>query len=187
MREKILEVTALLIKQYGLRKFTVDEIAAELKISKKTIYKYFMGKDEIIRAYFEDAIASDKDGIKNALVEAHDFQQKIRSVVHSTHKYPLPVTLLNEAKLFYPNEWEKVEGLKRFKLETAENLLEEGTANGIFKSDVNFPVLCRMLQEISELFTDYDFLLGNKLTTTEAIDSALNIIFHGLLCPTAIA
>ena len=53
--------------------------------------------------------------------------------------------------------------------------------HGIFKPDVNFPVLCRMLQEISELFTDYDFLLGNKLTTTEAIDSALNIIFHGLL------
>jgi AcrR family transcriptional regulator len=181
MREKILSVTALLIKQYGLRKFTVDEIAAELKISKKTVYKYFTGKEEIIHAYFEDTVASDQEGIRKALAGPADFKGKIRSVVHSTHKYPLPVSLLNEAKLFYPEEWEKVEELKKFKLESVKALLAEGEEAGAFKPGINFSVLCRMLQEVSEMFTDYDFLLRNKLTTTEAIDAALAVIFDGLL------
>lgn len=181
MKDRILQVTAWLIQQHGLRKFTVDEISAQLKISKKTIYKYYKGKDEIIRAYFEESIESDKQGILDALDKSDDFQKKIRCVVHSTHKYPLPVSLLNEAKLFYPDVWEKIEGLKRFKIETAKRLIEEGAAKGIFKSDVHFPILSRIFQEISDVFTDYDFLLANKMTTTEAIDVALNMIFNGIL------
>ena len=142
---------------------------------------YFTGKEEIIHAYFEDTVASDQEGIRKALAGPADFKGKIRSVVHSTHKYPLPVTLLNEAKLFYPEEWEKVEELKKFKLESVKVLLAEGEEAGVFKPGINFSVLCRMLQEVSEMFTDYDFLLGNKLTTTEAIDAALAVIFDGLL------
>ena len=48
MREKILNVVAQLINRYGLKKFTVDEVATTLRISKKTIYQYFSGKDEIL-------------------------------------------------------------------------------------------------------------------------------------------
>ena len=49
------------------------------------------------------------------------------------------------------------------------------------KSDIHFGVLSKMLEEISNMFTDYDFLLDNKLKTTEAIEEALQIIFNGVL------
>jgi AcrR family transcriptional regulator len=64
MKEKILDVAAKLIQQYGLKKFTVDEIASQLKISKKTIYKYFESKDDLIRSYFNSVISSDEESIK---------------------------------------------------------------------------------------------------------------------------
>lgn len=181
MKEKILDVASELINRYGLKKFTMDEIAAQLKISKKTIYKYFSGKEDIIREYFEVSISSDKEGIQQALSQKADFRDKICAIVHSVHRYPLTITLLNEVKMFYPDEWRKVEELKAFKLNSMKNLLEEGAARGIFKSDINCPVLCRMLQEMSGMFLDYDFLLENKLTTMEAIDEALKILFHGVL------
>lgn len=181
MKEKILDVAAELIKQYGLKKFTVNEIADKLKISKKTIYKYYSSKEDIIREYFETSISSDKEWIRQALLENTDFQEKIRSIVHSSHRYALPVVLLNEAKLFYHEEWHKVEELKAFKLNSIKDILEEGASRGIFKVDINYPVLCRMLQEMSDMFLDYDFLLENKLTTIEAIDAALKILFDGIL------
>ena len=37
MREKILNVVAQLINRYGLKKFTVDEVAATLRISKNSL------------------------------------------------------------------------------------------------------------------------------------------------------
>ena len=46
IREKILKGTIQVFNKKGL-KLTMDDVADELKISKKTIYKEFSGKDEI--------------------------------------------------------------------------------------------------------------------------------------------
>lgn len=180
MKEKILDAAARLIQQYGLKKFTVDEIAEELRISKKTIYQYFNSKDEIIREYFETAIASDKDSMTSVLSGNEDFSHKIHAIVYSSHRYRLPISLLMEAKQFYPEVWSKVEELKQFKLNATKNLLKQGVEAGIFKPDINFGVLSKMLEEISDMFTDYNFLLENRLNTREAMDEALKIIFDGI-------
>ena len=51
MKEKILNTTAQLISQYGLKKFTVDEIASELRISKKTIQPINIKVDKAFIVY----------------------------------------------------------------------------------------------------------------------------------------
>ncbi|OPJ65263.1 TetR/AcrR family transcriptional regulator [Clostridium oryzae] len=181
MKQKILDVAAKLILQYGLKKFTVDEIASELRISKKTIYQYFNSKDDIIREYFEVSIATDKDSMTSVVAGNKDFSYKIHAIVYSSHRYRLPVSLLMEAKQFYPEVWSKIEELKQFKLNATKKLLEQGVKEGIIKSEMHFGVLSKMIEKISDMFTDYDFLLENKLNTREAIDEALKIIFNGIL------
>lgn len=181
MKEKILDAAAQRILQHGLKKFTIDEIASDLKISKKTVYKYFSSKDEIIRAYFEITTLTDKKSISNALLENCGIPDKIHAIVYSSHKYRLPVSILMEAKLFYPEEWLKIEELKQFKLNATIDLLNQGAEEGIFKSDVHFMVLSKMLENIANIFTDYDFLLDNHLNTREAIDEAIKILFDGIL------
>ena len=93
MKDKILDTVARLIERYGLKKFTVDEVASELHISKKTIYQYFRGKDEMIRAYFEKTLTSDRQSVLEALKGERNFSEKIHAIVHSNHCYrmPLPV------------------------------------------------------------------------------------------------
>jgi AcrR family transcriptional regulator len=181
MKKKILDVAAQLIEQYGLRKFTIDEIAEKLKISKKTIYQYYSSKNEIIREYFEAAVESDKINMMEALNQNQDFCQKIHSIVYSNHCYRLSVSLLYETKQFFPEEWIKIEELKVFKLNTVRNLLEQGIADGIIRTDIHIGVFTKMLEEISDMFVDYDFLLENKLRASEAMDKVLNIIFTGIL------
>jgi len=181
MKERILDIAAQLIQQHGLRKFTVDEIAAKLRISKKTIYQYFDSKEDIIRQYFETTITSDKDSVKEEINNEKSILEKIHSIVYSNHRYRLSVTLLSEAKSFYPDEWAKIEELKQFKLDILRKLLKQAAADGILKTDIHFGILSKMIEEISDMFLDYDFLLENKLTTRNAIDEALTIIFNGIL------
>jgi AcrR family transcriptional regulator len=181
MKQKILDLSAQLIQKYGLRKFTVDEIASGLKISKKTIYKYFNSKDDIIRAYFEASIQSDKDSISNGINSSETFLEKIHCIVYSNHQYRLSIPLLNEAKLYYPDVWEAVQELKQFKLNLMKSLTEQASKDGILKENVHFGVLFMMIEEISDMCIDYDFLIENKLNIREAIDNALQIIFNGIL------
>ncbi len=181
MKKAILDAAAQLIQQYGLKKFTIDEIAAELKISKKTIYRHYRSKDDIVRAYFEAAVSSDKSSVRAALAGNGEFIDKIHAIFYSRHCYRLTVPILSEAKRFYPESWAQVEDLKRFKVDATRELFRQGVDAGIFRSDISFGILSKMLEEISDMFTDYDFLLENRLTTREAIDEALKIIFNGIL------
>src|SRR5262245_40200636 len=51
MRQRILETTDRLFYGQGIRAIGVDTIAAEVGISKRTLYNYFPSKDDLIVAY----------------------------------------------------------------------------------------------------------------------------------------
>ena len=51
MRERILETADRLFYGQGIRAVGVDTVAAEIGISKRTLYNYFPSKDELIVAY----------------------------------------------------------------------------------------------------------------------------------------
>jgi len=181
MKETILNEAAVLIKQYGIRKFTVDEIAAALKISKKTIYRYFQSKDDIIRCYIQSSVSSDHESVTKIMKEKRDAPDKIKAVIHSVHTYPLPVDLLNEVKQFYPEQWKQIEDMKQFKADAIVKICKQGIRNHLIRSDISWPVLARMIEEITNMFTDYEFLAENGLKTSEAIDCSLDIILYGIL------
>jgi AcrR family transcriptional regulator len=71
MRERILETTDRLFYLRGIRAVGVDTIAAEIGISKRTLYNYFHSKDELISAYlarrFPTAKPSDKSPVEQIL------------------------------------------------------------------------------------------------------------------------
>ena len=181
MKDKILDAVARLIERYGLKKFTVDEVAVELHISKKTLYQYFSSKDEMIRQYFEETLASDKQSVLEAVGSERDFFEKIHAIVHSSHRYRLPVRLMDEARQFYPDEWARIEDLKQFKLGEFQKLLKQAADEGLLRPDIHFGVLSAMLERVSELFVDTDFLIENGIKASQAMDETLNIIFGGIV------
>src|SRR5450432_4759974 len=71
MNERILETADRLFYLRGIRAVGVDTIAAEIGISKRTLYNHFPSKDELIRAYlarrFTRAPASDKPPVEQIL------------------------------------------------------------------------------------------------------------------------
>jgi AcrR family transcriptional regulator len=71
MKERILETADRLFYLRGIRAVGVDTIAAEIGISKRTLYNHFPSKDELIAAYLERrftrAPASDKPPVEQIL------------------------------------------------------------------------------------------------------------------------
>ena len=177
---KILNVVAQLINRYGLKKFTVDEVATTLRISKKTIYQYFSGKDEMIHEYFVANLESDKQNMDKAMQEANGFRNKLYALVYTNRCYRLSIFVMGEAKQFYPEEWAEIESLRKYKLAALNELLKYAKKDGIIKDDVHFGILTAMLERSSDIILDTDFLLENKLHVAQAIDAALDIILYGI-------
>jgi len=80
MQERILETTDRLFYRQGIRAVGVDTIAAEIGISKRTLYNHFPSKDELIVAYlsrrFRSAKTSDLPPVEQIL---GDFDRLERS------------------------------------------------------------------------------------------------------------
>ena len=84
MKNKIIDITLKNLQKYGLR-FSVDDIAKELKISKKTVYKYFSTKEDLaISVYdkFYSDILMESEQIFS--VKSNDFFKKTLQLYYAS-------------------------------------------------------------------------------------------------------
>lgn len=181
MKNRILHAVAENISLFGLKKFNLDVISSELKISKKTIYKYFSNKDEIVEEYFREILTTDKESTLNILKEDISINEKFHKIIYSYHKYKLPASVIEEAKLYYPDNWKQVIELKEFKVRTIINLLKEAKENDYIKEDIDLTIVALVIEKLSNELLDSDVLKENKLKINYAADQILQIILNGIL------
>src|SRR3978361_1844490 len=77
VKERILSKAADLFMQYGIRSITMDEIAAQLGISKKTIYQFFTDKDSMVEAFVNEEMKRNEDDCRNFSVSADNAVHEI--------------------------------------------------------------------------------------------------------------
>ncbi|MGN0458446.1 MAG: TetR/AcrR family transcriptional regulator [Eubacterium sp.] len=98
MKEKIINASIESLRREGL-KFSVDALAEKLKISKKTVYKYFPDKQALAEAiyekYYSDAIFKAKALVNEGTDEAHRELLKI----YFDSKYMTRNSIFNKYKL----------------------------------------------------------------------------------------
>ncbi|WP_297427687.1 TetR/AcrR family transcriptional regulator [Clostridium sp.] len=181
MKDRILQAVSENISIYGLKKFNLDVVSSELKISKKTIYKYFSSKDEIVEEYFKQILSIDKESILNVLKEKISLSEKFHKIIYSYHKYKLPTNVIQEVKLYYPEQWEEINKFKEFKVQAIINLLMDAKNNGEIKEVVNLSIVTLIIQKVSEELLDGEILSENNLKLNYAADQILQIILNGIL------
>lgn len=148
MKAAIIRVTAGFLDGDG-KKFTVDDIAAALKISKKTIYKYFDGKEQLAKAVFDDIIAKTESAQKDLRAKASDARRMlIDYLIHFMEIYRL-----NRDAVF--RMYGLSESLKKHVLRAAEknrdgfiSLYEEYAPSAQTDADTLKTVICGTLKEI---------------------------------------
>jgi AcrR family transcriptional regulator len=86
-KKKILEETERLFFRYGIRNITMDDIARQLTISKKTLYEYFHDKDELVYDVLKAHIEIDKKEMSEAQHAAKDALEEIVKVSEVIKKY----------------------------------------------------------------------------------------------------
>lgn len=181
MKERIIESVARFVNQYGVKRFTVDDIAKDLGISKKTIYKYYRSKDELISELIRLSI---EDNIKSTLyaVEKEDtIIGKLNAALLSHHKYQLPLDILEGIQKFYPKDWESIEEQLKFKLKLVRDIINEGVATGKLRKDINIEVLSLILDKSTSAIFEYNFLLENNLNINNALREIEKILLFGIV------
>lgn len=181
MQDRIIESADKQIKKYGLRRFTVDDIAQDLGISKKTIYKHFSSKKEIIGAVVDRAISLERKITDEALSGLSDWFDRLNAVV-SVHSHAnVPYRLIDEIYRYFPEEKDRVDRLGEYKIKVLEGLLVQGIREGRLRPDLNPRVVILVLDKIFFTPTDEEFLRENDLTVNQLLEHMKKIFFYGSL------
>jgi len=181
LRETILQGTMQAFNQKGL-KFTMDDIASILGMSKKTIYTVFEDKEELFLAivdYLFDSIKeSEQKVVENPDMTTLEKIRMILGVMPDSYK-EIDFRQLYLLKDKYPKIYAQVERRLETGWETTIALLEQGIREGVIR-EVSIPILKMMLEASLEQFFQRDILISNKISYAEALEEVVNILVDGI-------
>ena len=181
LRERVLEGTLQVFNYKGM-KFTMDDIARTLGISKKTIYTVFHDKKEMLVAlvdYLFDAIKEEERKIyeDDSLSTVEKISQ-ILGVLPTSYK-DLDFRQLYNLKEKYPEMYAKIEERLENGWEITIELLERGMKEGVIRP-IKIPVMKMMLEASLEQFFRRDVLVENRISYQEGLDEVVAILMDGI-------
>jgi len=182
LRQRIMDGAISELNERGL-KFTMDDLARRLGMSKRTLYDNFTSKEDLIGSLLAQAVAEAKEKREliakdNTLDICEKFKQMI--TVRTSIWNEKTDHALIDIKKSMPEQWRKIEDVKDELWGTIENLLHEGVRTGSFRP-VFIPVVRTVFIGAFKEFSNYQFLLQHKVTMKEMVDYTLDILMYGLV------
>ena len=149
-KERIRHAAHGLVMQYGIRSISMDDIAATLGMSKKTIYQYYADKDELVEdvvgaiiKYNQSCCESDRQASDNAIHEIFLAMEFMMEIFRSMNN-----SLLFDLQKYHPAAFNK---FAKHKNDYLYNIIKENLERGIreelYRSDIKVDILARFRVE----------------------------------------
>ena len=177
LRRRIIAVASELFQSSGLQ-FTMQEVAAALNISKKTIYTVYPSKESLLLDMI-DSLFADIHRKKSELAAAPTpVEERIKSVIVALPEQydALDFRRLNELEDKYPAAAQRVREHLTANWEPTIALLEEGIASGRIRP-VPIPILRRIIVASIESLLSDEKSEGRYADNLEAM---IDIIMNGI-------
>ena len=114
-QEKILKTALSLFFKYGIKHVTMDDIAKELGISKKTIYQFYKEKDDLITQLCAVEIKSQRCGFEEVAKQSSDALHEIMLISEQMMQMLQGVNpvFFKDLQKFYPSVYEMFNNFKK--------------------------------------------------------------------------
>lgn len=186
LRAFILDTTLKLFSERGI-KFTMDDLAKEMGISKKTIYRVFPDKKTMYYKmvdYFFDKIKDEEAEIlKDTTLTT---VQKIRKILGAMPKEyaDIDFSSLYIVKTKFPRSYERIVERLESGWDNTIYLINQGVKEGVVRP-INVVVVKAMLTSTIEQFFQNSILVQNGVAYPEALNGVVDIICNGIIEPEA--
>jgi AcrR family transcriptional regulator len=184
IRENIIKTAEELFLRFGFKRVTMDDIARELAISKKTIYQYFKDKNEIVCSATERHLHQEQCQMQELEAESENvieylvkLSKQLRSHVSAIHP-----GAMEDLKKYYPQGWKIYEHYKKEAfLKTISKILKQGIQEGYFRADIDPEMLAIMRIEQVQMAFDESLFPRSRFDFTEVHVQLLRHFIAGII------
>ena len=180
---KIIEQIEDKLFKEGFYKTTMDDVASELGMSKKTIYKFFPSKDDLVMAIAKHFMNSMKNKIVPALNSDKNAIEKLSELINILAKASEKVSpkRMDEIRKYFPNLWNEIDSFRtKMMFGNITKVIDQGKAEGLF---IDYPtnIVMNILVASVRNIVNPDFILNNNFSIIEAARYAFRIIIGGIV------
>lgn len=161
LKEKVAQVAAVAFMHKGIKNVKMDDVAAELGISKRTLYELFSDKEELLL----DVVKLHRKEMKNYMISVAEKAENVLEIIMSfyirtTEDFQTTNILFFEEIKKYPQVTKFLEEGRKENAVSAVAFYKKGVEQGIFREDVNYEIVQEMIHG------QMDMLIHNDIRKT---------------------
>ena len=179
-KDRIKLVAHELLMQYGIRSISMDDIAAKLGMSKKTIYQFYKDKDELVEEVIggvifnnQETCIADKKKADNAIHEIFIAMDLVTEIFRSMNP-----SVLFDLQKYHPTAFSKFQSHKtEFLLSMMRQNIYRGVTEELYRPEINIEIMARFRVESMFIPFNQEFV---KNARASLLDIEQEIIVHFL-------
>jgi len=182
-KDKIIEQIEDKLFKEGFYKTTMDEVASELGMSKKTIYKFFPSKDDLVMAIAKHFMNVMKSKIVPALNTDKNAIEKLAELINilATASDKISTKRMEEMKRHFPEIWNEIDRFRtKMMFENITKIINQGKDEGLF-IDYPISIIMTILVVSVRSIVNPDFILNNSFSIIEGARFTFKIIIGGIV------
>lgn len=186
IKDRIKQKAEELYRRYGIKSVTMDEIASQLGVSKKTIYQSFDDKNQLVDAvvvemldYNKLCCSSSRAQAKNAVQEAYLGLESLQEMLDNMNP-----SILFDIERGHPQTFKKfIEYKCNFLFELIKNNIERGQEEGLYREDVDADLISKVRLEIIMLPFNEDLFPKHKYSLTAVQQKLIEYFLYAMATP----
>jgi AcrR family transcriptional regulator len=185
----ILQTVFRLFTTQGISPFTMDDIAAKLAISKKTLYRFFTSRHDLVQQVCTLVAANYNHSMEEADKTDTGNLQRVLSymIVNVNFSKAISPAFFTDLQKHYPAESVAlVNTLNNSIHSRILKVLEQGIVEGVFRGSLHPQLVVAILQK--HIQKDFEFAaeLVNDYSKDEVFRQAMYLFLYGIIAPEAI-
>lgn len=187
-KKRILDSSLQRFLREGYVRVSVEDIALELGMSKKTFYKHFPSKDELIREVIESMLADLHARVRTIIESDNTFLERLEMLVSFLGRQVgwLALPMMRDVQRHLPHIWKVVEQFRRERISNDfQKLLRQGIEEGLIRSDVNVELFLIAFTGAVEAVMNPSFLSNQPFSGDQGLRSIMTLFFRGILTDSA--
>jgi AcrR family transcriptional regulator len=182
-KERILEKATQLFMRYGIRSITMDEIAAQLGISKKTIYQFFTDKDAMVEAVVNEEMMRNEQDCREFSLSAENAVHEIFQAMDGIEEMlkTMNPQLIHDLEKHHPTAFKRLKQYKhQFLYTMIMGNLERGIREDLYRTDLNTDITSRHRIETAFMPFNQEAFPNNKYPMNQTCQELAILYLHSI-------
>jgi AcrR family transcriptional regulator len=181
---RIIEAASDRFMESGPYKVTMDEIASDLRMSKKTVYKFFPSKEVLLKAIVRMMLKRVEIEVERIISSDRPFEEKLTTILAFVGKIMRRISrpFVSDIQRFAPGLWKEIDTFRREKIFTkVQQMFRQAKKEGVFRMDLDTDLFFLIFTTIVQGIMNPQIVSQHSFSMEEAFKGIFSILYEGAL------